>query len=392
MEEFPSLLERIENDPDDFFRDSAKRIDKSLLLFYLNSGYAMFDQYKEYDANSHDKPIDKEKIIEDIRNEQLSDDELHAKIEAFYARHSYSDANLYGCGTCGFRIREKIDSPQIVYKRMYLKDSMSKIVQYNKDDLFLLEVAQEATPLQIPIDEKFNTRDVHTWKIRSVYESQEEGTFHLHPELVDIDQRTGNEYTLLCPKCWESIHDGKKPEFSIANGLDFGYYKHIGLEPPNLDEQMILVRCRLIIATLKICSNSLGRVGCHRDKLLCHAILFAHNAATKASALLNGKEMLNVSKLKDMLKIYFLDPNGNIDHLFHSAMKRNDIFACPWVICQWLWVLHREHNHYGDIEVPDVDYIREKIDAANEEIQQGATHVTSESAFALETQIGSDVA
>ena len=102
--------------------------------------------------------------------------------------------------------------------------------------------------------------------------------------------------------------------------------------------------------------------------------------------------MLNVSKLKDMLKLYFVDPNGNIDHLFHSAMKRHNIFARPWVICQWLQVLHREHSHYGDLEVPDSDYIRKKIDAANKEIQQTATHVTSESAFVVETQIGSDVA
>ena len=102
--------------------------------------------------------------------------------------------------------------------------------------------------------------------------------------------------------------------------------------------------------------------------------------------------MLDVKQLKDMMKIYFLDPHGNIDRLFQAAMQRTDIFARPWVICQWLEVLSRQHQHYGDIIVPDFGYIRARIEEANEAIQKEATHVTSEAAFALESQIGSDVA
>ena len=108
----------------------------------------------------------------------------------------------------------------------------------------------------------------------------------MHPELIDIDEN-GAESTLVCPICWKDISNDKTPELSIAAGLDLGYYKCLGLEPPNLDEQMILSRCRLIFATLKLRSNSFGRVGFHRDKLLCNAILFAHDSPAMASKLLS---------------------------------------------------------------------------------------------------------
>ena len=192
--------------------------------------------------------------------------------------------------------------------------------------------------------------------------------------------------------CWDSINNSEIPKLSIAKGIDFGYHERVGLEPPNLDEQMILARCRLIIATMKLKSNQSGKVGFHCDKLNCHAILFSHDAPNRAASLINAKEMLEVKQLKDMLKLYFLDPDGNIDRLFQAAMERTNIFACSWVICQWLEILTCQHEHYGDIIVPDFNYIKACIKKANKAIQDEAVHVTSEAAFAVESQIGSDVA
>jgi hypothetical protein len=352
LAKYPSLLEKLESNPTQFFKDSQKDVNKSLLLYYLNSGYGKFDQYKEYDANCASTEIDKPKIIRDIQAEKLTDKELHEKLETFFAQHSYTGANLISCGCCGIRQRERIQSPEIKYQRLYLKDPLSSILEYRDEARFELELQKQMSPVPIPINATFTMQKVHPWKIRSIYEStrlyNEAGTdnatkdikiFHLHPELVDIDDSTGDESTLVCPSCWKAINSKTLPELSIAAGYDLGYHKRLGLEPPNLDEQMILARCRVIIATLKIKSNCLGKVGFHRDKLLCNAILFAHNAPNKAASMLNAKEMLSVSGLKDMLKLYFIDPNGNIDKLFHNAMQRNDIFARPWVICQWLTVL-----------------------------------------------------
>jgi hypothetical protein len=39
---------------------------------------------------------------------------------------------------------------------------------------------------------------------------------------------------------------------SIAGGVDFGNYKHLGLEKPNLHEQLIIARVRLYQVTVKV--------------------------------------------------------------------------------------------------------------------------------------------
>ena len=113
VNDFPSLLKRLEDDPEGFFANSQKNINKSLLLYYLNSGYAMYDQYKEYDSNHSTHNIDKAKIIQDIRNERLSEKELTQKLKAFFEQHSYTDAQLMSCGCCGIRMRERSESPAI---------------------------------------------------------------------------------------------------------------------------------------------------------------------------------------------------------------------------------------------------------------------------------------
>ena len=261
--DLPFLLNELEKNPAMFFKDSQQSIDKSLLLYYLNSGYEMYDQYKEYDANAADCNIDKAKIIADIRSQKLSNQELQSKLQSFYSQHSYTNANLISCGSCGVRLKERTAAPVIKFERLYLKDPKSSILQYNDEQLWNYELEKQMDPVSIPIDALFTEKKIHPYQVKSVYKSKEDfGTFHLHPELVEIDEDS-NESTLLCPICWKAIEKEEIPELSIAAGIDFGYYQCLGLEAPNLDEQMILSRCRLILATLKLKANCLGRVGFH---------------------------------------------------------------------------------------------------------------------------------
>ena len=241
LDDFPKLLEQLEKEPGLFFQNTQKNINKAMLLYYLNSGYETCDQYKEYDANSHDKQLNKAKIMKDIQDQKLSNSELHNLIKDFFEKHSYINANLMSCGCCGLRLRERTDAPQILYKKLSLSNPMSTILKYNEDQLEQLKLEQDMLPVSIPADASFTPKQVHAWKIRSVYTSQKGlGTFHLHPELVDIDERNGMESTMVCPMCWDSIKKDEKPKLSIAIGIDFGYYERLGLEAPNLDEQMIL--------------------------------------------------------------------------------------------------------------------------------------------------------
>ena len=152
VDDFPALLRRLEKNPDQFFQDSQRDVNKSLLLYYLNSGYAQYDQYKEYDANSATHEIDKAKIIRDIQDQQLSDNELHHKLKEFFANHSYTDAKLLSCGCCGIRMRERLQSPEIRFRRLYLKDPTSTPLMYTDRQMENLELRKNMTPAQIPID------------------------------------------------------------------------------------------------------------------------------------------------------------------------------------------------------------------------------------------------
>ena len=118
------------------FWDSQKDINKSLLLYYLNSGYEVFDQYKEYDANLENQQINKLKIIKDIKNEKLTNAQLQSKLSDFYLQHSYTDANLMSCGCCGIRQRERSRLPEIKYQRLYLKDPLCSVLKYDDEAIF----------------------------------------------------------------------------------------------------------------------------------------------------------------------------------------------------------------------------------------------------------------
>ena len=396
LDNFTSIMQQLQSNPEEFFKDSQRDINKALLLYYLNSGYEQFDQYKEYNIRSSTTPIDRDKIMRDIQSQKLTDKELHELIAAFYARHNFKDASLLSCASCGIRLRQRNEKPACTYIRVDLDHPDLRPLKYTEEQLTDLCIMQGRVPIRIPINDELHTREVHPWRIKSVYESRcNNGTFHLHPELVDTDPTTGKESVLICPTCMKSLantENPKIPEMSVAAGIDFGYFRRLQLEQPNLDKQMILSRCRLIIATLKIRSNLYGRTGLHRDELLCNAILFRHDAPEKAAELLGSEEMFNVSALKNLMRLYFLDPNGQIDTIFQKAMMRRDIFARPWVICQWINVLQRMHSDYGDLVVPNNDTIMHCINSANNRIAAEATKITSEAAFAVDTAIGSDVA
>lgn len=107
-EEFEKkLLPWIDAHPDQFFKDSQQSLIKSLLLFYLNSGYALYDQWKEYDENYKDKPVDIKKVVSDVKGEAITDEQLCNIVETYYKDHSYVDGDLISCACCGSRLQER---------------------------------------------------------------------------------------------------------------------------------------------------------------------------------------------------------------------------------------------------------------------------------------------
>ena len=99
------LKHRIEEFSDGSFFDYAQySVLKSVLLYYVNSGYLRFDQYKEYDANSIGTSVDDKCIAKEVERECFSEKELYECLERFFAAHSYSKGDRLSCGSCGIQM------------------------------------------------------------------------------------------------------------------------------------------------------------------------------------------------------------------------------------------------------------------------------------------------
>ena len=79
-------------------------------MFYANSGYFRYDEIKQYYGSCDGTEVDEEALIREIREEQLSDGELHATIAQYFGQHSF-DGAMYSCGSCGIREHSSTNVP-----------------------------------------------------------------------------------------------------------------------------------------------------------------------------------------------------------------------------------------------------------------------------------------
>jgi len=303
--------------------DFEKSPVKSLLLWYANAGCFAFDEYKEYSMAFNGQQMDVKGLEKEISNEALSDEELGNLIKKFSINHSYTDGNLYACGACGMRQLEQLH-PKIEYVSIPLMNDLFKSLQYTDDEKNGFCNEQQLHELQVPCDDQGHFMTLHAWKVKSVYEARSGILYHLHPELVDIDE-AGIESVRLCPTCLSKLKESKKPPLSIAAGIDFGYYRRLkDLEMPNLHESIILSLNEVIHVTIKISSNQRGHVNFGLNRLKAHVVLWPQTSVTSSLEDLNPRIIFNHDFLKrhSSVHYYFLDPTGkNFDQMAQMAFS-----------------------------------------------------------------------
>jgi len=201
------------------WNDFEKSPVKSLLLWYANAGCFAFDEYKEYSMVFNGQQLDVQQLEKEISNETLSDQELGNVIKKFSVNHSYTNGNLYACAACGIRQLEQLH-PKIEYVSIQLNNDLLKSLQYTDDQKIGFHIEQQLCGLQVPCDDQGHFMALHAWKVKSVYKAKSGILYHLHPELVDIDE-VGIESVHLCPSCLSKLKESKKPPLSIAAGIDF---------------------------------------------------------------------------------------------------------------------------------------------------------------------------
>ncbi|CAB9503076.1 Inherit from KOG: DNA helicase [Seminavis robusta] len=390
-----------------YFMDRLQNPMKAVLMFYLNSGYFRFEQYRDYTQADDGSPIDLDVVSGDIQAERQSMEELDNMVESFFKCHSYTHFAVAACGSCGVK---KIEEPtaedtgvgEFVVCNLDLPEM--SILQYSTEEKQKLQkqMADPKSRVTVPVNERWDVETLEVWKTRSFYEeTRPDGNvvfWHLHGELVR-DLGTGKKSTKLCPRCWKAIKSGKTPRLSIAAGIDFGLSSRLNLEAPNLHEQLILARTRLFFAMVKVSSNMYGQVNANTAlKRRCHAVLFPHDAPDGAAYMFESKlfetgGMLNKAELHKLLHMYMVDPNGRPDSIAREVYETVNLLARPYVIAQWLIVLKYTHCQYSDL---DVSSLQDTVDAVilelNEGIMKGAVPIVGGQAVAHEQNLGSDVA
>ena len=404
----------LERSGEKVFENSNNTLGQALFLFYANAGLLRFDQWKDFSAHFDGKEMDIEALMKELDDERLTDEEMKLLAIEFLSLHSYTAEPLFSCATCGVRQMGRIKDPSISYSSFVLgEDGICDLFKYSQEDRDSLEtiIESKSTRVVIPVNESWDTIVVDAWKARSVYiethENGEKDYWHVHPELVEnVMSDTNNVSPVkhrikMCPCCFENAIKGKLSKYSIANGVDFGDYRRVGLSPLNLHEQLIVAKTRLYFALIKTVSNQKGSA-CNKDYrsiARCHAILFPHNSPEVLSYIFNNKlfnegGILDIEQLKNLFCMCFIDEKNCTDHLMKVIFGAANILGKSWMVAQWLLVMNKVNKNYLDLDVSNLN--QERMENVFEKLHQAVKKecmvINDKKSIELEECIGSDIA
>jgi hypothetical protein len=172
-------------------------------------------------------------------------------VEDFVYQHS-SSASLYCCGACGIR---EYETTQLRYHRVTLED-LPECFCYDSEEMRRYNNLMSQPRIEVRL-ENGETYTMEPWKAVSCFQDVQANKFyHLHPELVDVAESGSTTTTMFCMRCWKSLQKGEASKFSIAGGVDFGFFGSIeGLEDLNLHEELMLAKFRLYQCVIKVMPN-----------------------------------------------------------------------------------------------------------------------------------------
>ena len=320
------------------------------------------------------------------------------------------DAPLLTCACCGYR---SFDSEEMSgYQDFDLGTELRLLkMNYDEREIHNHRVQQGlGDPLELPVNKAGKTRDFETWKAYSVWPQDRDWIiktqnaynrdtdaseyddnlfednilfggkrlkyYHLHPEFVDKYTKDSGKVGFkakICGVCSESIRARKIPERSIANGIDFGDYRRIGLEPLTLRERHIISKVRHYLNIIKIESNT-GKLRENTHSALkgC-GIMFDHDSPQVVV------DLFTPDSINGSVELQFVGPDGKYDRLIAKAIKSANVSGRAHVIYQWLAVLRRINKWYEeDDPLPSFYIFQELMRDCNDNLVQRAALTASE--------------
>jgi hypothetical protein len=375
------------------FHDAGTSPLKALLLFYLNSGCARFDEWKYHADEFAGLPVYVPKMVSEVSDEQLSEEQLEDIIARFQAEHPYVPEHMWSCAACGLRVQSE------KYEKVYIGDEHVEKFKYSDLDQYLHVRARNNPAASVTIYTNAETfKIVNAWDVKSVYRAVSGKLYHLHPELVEYNLNE-EESLFLCEDCYPNkVNDETGeiilPERSIAAGTDFGSYHRLGLVEPNLHETNILSMVRLYLSVYKVSSNLRGRTSFSvHNEMKCHAIMFAHTAPVAVGESLASRiDLTSKEQIEKDFVVQFLDDKGKFDQLAQRINGASFLFARWWQLLSWLRVLRVTSKQWQKVEIPSETQLRNRINESLLAVATDAQCVTDRVIVEFDNAIGSDVA
>ena len=379
--------------------------------------------------------IDSQRITPE-KQKQVAEEFLHQQWRGVpWSRYRYEvenedeeykavDGPLFACASCGLRSMGRGD--ESYYGDKNVRDLNWATLDSNDASDFVKNMEEQT--LLLPTSNKGDFKQFDCWKARSVwpavrpneltedenlpdwmFEVDGEGRpdrfkpkyFHLHPEFVEeckgVDDKKGFKVK-LCRSCyhfdcqldelssqgWEESELPKGPTRSIANGVDFGSPKRVGLTPLTPRERQIISKMRHYYCAVKIESNEGPQREHTHYAIKGHSICYDHDSPRVV------EDLLSEEGINDSIDIQFVGPEGQYDQLARKTLGSSQVSARPFVVYQWLQVLRQVNEHYArDNELPPFDDVVKLVDKCNETLVKDAV-MTSNEKVIIETMVGKD--
>ena len=270
------------------------------------------------------------RIVEEIRQERLTGEEKRKIVNDFFVAHNFGGGSMLCCGSCGV---QQLPGSGSDFPAICLSN-LPSCFKWNKSRKSKLLQLIDMGPIHVPQDDSGdNWKQIHPWKAISFYSQGEPNKtsdiFHLHPELIHhVQKQSGmtEPATHLCPSCLKSTSTNKPAKFSLASGIDFGWFQRVNLLCPNAHKQAIIARSRNYLKVMKITLNAVngssGVTDFTLNKIMAHSILFPHNISEVVKDCLTKTHIANSP-------IHILSPRKEKRFFVHSDI---------WIIINhWLF-------------------------------------------------------
>ena len=447
---FPSStddLDRVELPEPNWFHNAKLDAIKTLLLFSINSGHAYFPPLhdgrlphssecpaimKETWEDDDEVPEDVRKLLEKIREQEVTVEELDGIVKEFRKRIKL-DGFYPACCSCGIRDR-------FISEEDMIKKRKAPVAKGAEPDLFAVKPEPPPymrVPLDDPLFKAFELSEEQKQEraasgypqVFSAYEDRRTGTlYHLHPHLVEESAADGTVNVILCSACIQfaknqARRDPSKPErkgpehYCIATGYDYGRIPL--LEPARAGSCRLpaagpapqfpqLSQLEKILVARYVPYGSIVKLsawrGVRQQAIKGHVVTFGHTGPSVLAELIRelnehriGSFPWHGDRVLDYIKVCFVGPGGEAERCLRALGLDGGLLRADYeAILPWFRLFKALHYGYSELVISetaeDKHATQVKLNKIQADILAGAQIIKSKVARRMEEKTGADVA